>query len=342
MHHTMPQAKYGIFLPVRNGAAYLRQAIDSIIAQTCNDWILVVLDNASSDGSADLASAYQHPGIHVHRSTAILPIWESWQRVWSLLAAGGVDVEYATILGHDDQLLPTFLETIDQLMLDHPQASLYQTGFDLIDAKDRLVRPCRPIPSIESSTDFLAARLWGLRDSFGIGYVFRSSDYVAVGGMPNLPQLLHADDLLFARLARITFKATSRVSQCRYRLHRNSTSHRLSRARIEAQVAATEEYLALLSKEFPDLTNNSAGKMALACYLAREILILRPLALAPLLSRETCLCIRRLQAAYCSVAGGLDYRQWLGTNLFSRDLYAFSKRLMLLYVLLRDTFGPRR
>lgn len=333
----MTQAKYGIFLPVRNGAAYIQEAIDSVVAQTHNDWILVVLDNASSDGSAELASAYRHPNIQVHRSATDLPIWESWHRVLTLLAAGSVEVEYATIIGHDDQLLPTFLEAIEQLITEHPKASLYQTAFDIVDARGALIRPCRPIPAVESSTDFLAARLWGLRDSVGTGYVFRPGDYVAAGGMPNLPFLLHADDLLFARLARITFKATCRSNQCLYRLHRESTSHRLSSTRIEGHVAAIEQYVSLLySSEFPGLLGNRSGNLALACFLAREILILRPLANELLLSAQTCQRIKRLEATYHLVAEKIDYRQWLGTNFVSRIVYAYSKQLMLFYVLLRS------
>ena len=81
--------------------------------------------------------------------------------------------------------------------------------------------------------------------------MFRPRDYVAVGGIPNLPLLLHADDLLFARLARFTFKATSRDSQCHYRLHRASTSHRLTPGRIEAQVAAIEDYVDCCPKSSP-------------------------------------------------------------------------------------------
>ncbi len=335
----MTQAKYAIFLPVRNGAVYVREAIESVIAQTQEDWILVVLDNASSDGTAELASGYGHPRIHVHRSTISLPIWESWHRVWAMLADGSVDVVYATIIGHDDRLLPTFLEAIDQLTVDHPRASLYQTAFDMIDERGKIIRPCRPIPTIESSADFLASRLWGLRDSVGTGYVFRPADYVAVGGIPNLPLLLHADDLLFARLAGISFKATSRVSECLYRLHRGSASHRLTLDRLEAQVAAIEKYVELLREEYPDLMENRAGRAALACFLAREILMLRPLATELLLRSETCLRIKRLESIYHAVAEGIDYRQWLGTNFVSRDLYACSKQLMLLYVLLRGKLG---
>ena len=92
----MTLAKYAVFLPVRNGAMYVREAIESVIAQTSADWMLVVLDNASSDGSAELACTYRDPRIQVHRSGMDLPIWESWHRIWAILANGDVDVAYAT------------------------------------------------------------------------------------------------------------------------------------------------------------------------------------------------------------------------------------------------------
>ncbi|HEX2542307.1 MAG TPA: glycosyltransferase [Caldimonas sp.] len=332
----MIRARYAVFLPVRNGAAFVREAIDSVIAQTREDWVLVVLDNASSDGTADIAEGYAHPRLRVHRSSSSLQVWESWHRVWSMLARRELDVEFATIIGHDDRLLPRFLDAIEQLVIDHPRASLYQTAFDMIDEDGRIIRPSRPIPEVESAADFLAARLWGLRDSVGTGYVFRPADYVAVGGFPNLPFLLHADDLVFARLTQLRFKASSRVSQCVYRLHRGSLSHGISAARLIAQISAIEQYVKLIQDEFPDLMSNSAGKYALACFLAREVMLLLPLATEIFLPSDTCRRLRRLAEAYCEIAPDMDYRQWLGTNLVARAVYPHAKQAMLVWMLLAE------
>jgi hypothetical protein len=332
----MTRARYAVFLPVRNGAAFVREAIDSVIAQTRGDWVLVVLDNASSDGTADIAEGYAHPSIQVHRSSSSLQVWESWHRVWSMLSKREVDVEFATIIGHDDRLLPDFLEAINKLAIAHPRASLYQTAFDMIDENGRMIRPSRPIPEIESAADFVAARLWGLRDSVGTGYVFRPADYVAVGGIPNLPFLLCADDLVFARLAQLRFKASCAVSQCVYRLHRGSLSHGISAARLVAQVSAIEQYVESLHGEFPELMSNSAGRSALACFLAREVMLLLPLAKEVLLPGETCRRLRRLAEAYCEVAPDMNYRQWLGTNFVSRAVYPLAKQTMLVSVLLAE------
>jgi glycosyltransferase involved in cell wall biosynthesis len=327
------RAKYAIFLPVRNGAAYLREALDSIVSQTQGDWLLVVLDNASSDGSAEIAASYADPRISVRRSPTRLSIWASWHRIWTILSNDEIDARYVTVIGHDDRFMPTFLESIDRLIDAYPKASLYQTPYDMIDEQGKHIRPSRPIPAVESSTEFLAARMWGLRDSVGTGYVFRPRDYVAVGGIPDTPQLLYADDLLISRLSKSTFKATSRDSQCLYRLHRGSASHQLTSDRIEGQVAAIEKYVRSVQEEFSGFMGSPTGKAALACFLAREIMLLRPLATRWLMTPMTRWRVHKLSAIYTDVAGNVDYRQWLGVNFVTRHLYAYSKQTMLAYIL---------
>lgn len=334
----MGPVRFGIFMPVKDGISYLQDAIESVIAQNRGDWNLFILDNASSDGTAELVATYRDPRIHIYRSESPLSIWESWHRVWCLVADNFVHVEYITIIGHDDILLPTFLDSISNLIARHPNASLYQTGFDMIDQDGNLIRPCRPIPSYESSEDFLAARLWGIRDSFGTGYVFRSVDYVKVGGIPNMPSLLYADDLLFARLSRLAYKAALSDSQCLYRLHRMSASNQMTALRIKNQIGALVEYIEHLEKEFPEFINSQAGKNALANLLAREVKILAPLGVVFLLGDETSYRVAGLAELYSKVSILKDYRKWLGTNFISQNIYSSAKRIALLYAVIRDKF----
>ena len=47
-----------IALPVYNGANYLREALDSIQAQTFTDFEIVVSDNASTDETMDICYEY--------------------------------------------------------------------------------------------------------------------------------------------------------------------------------------------------------------------------------------------------------------------------------------------
>src|SRR5262249_32665058 len=47
-----------IGLPVYNSARYLRQSLDSLLAQTCADFVLVISDNASTDDTSLICQTY--------------------------------------------------------------------------------------------------------------------------------------------------------------------------------------------------------------------------------------------------------------------------------------------
>lgn len=47
-----------IIVPIYNAAAYLRQCLDSLQAQTVTDWEAILVDDASTDDSADIAAEY--------------------------------------------------------------------------------------------------------------------------------------------------------------------------------------------------------------------------------------------------------------------------------------------
>jgi hypothetical protein len=81
------------------------------------------------------------------------------------------------------------------------------------------------MPAHETAEDFLAARLRLRRDSFGTGYMFRTADYIRVGGIPMYRKLMFADDALWLALMRETYKATLPRELFSYRLHSGATSH---------------------------------------------------------------------------------------------------------------------
>ena len=51
-------ATVSVIMPCHNGEKYLRQAVDSVLAQTYADWELLIIDDASTDGSAAVAKEY--------------------------------------------------------------------------------------------------------------------------------------------------------------------------------------------------------------------------------------------------------------------------------------------
>lgn len=49
---------FSVIVPVYNVAPYLRECLDSVLAQTCADWECVCVDDGSTDGSGDILDEY--------------------------------------------------------------------------------------------------------------------------------------------------------------------------------------------------------------------------------------------------------------------------------------------
>lgn len=61
----MPHPLVSILLPVYNAEPYLAEAIDSLLAQTFTDFELIVVNDGSTDGSADVLARYNDSRIRV-------------------------------------------------------------------------------------------------------------------------------------------------------------------------------------------------------------------------------------------------------------------------------------
>jgi glycosyltransferase involved in cell wall biosynthesis len=332
----MTSRKYAIFLPVRNGAVHIRLAIESVLQQEHVNWRLYVLENCSTDQTVNIVNSYSDARISIHPSKQVLGIDENWKRIDQLLTSGVVDAEMITLLGHDDVLYPNFLSLMDELYQKHPQAGLFQATFDLIDGHGALLRPCKPLPTHESSEDFLSARAWGLRDSFGTGYVFKAEDYLRVGGMPSFPALMYSDDLLFARLAVKGGKVSAGRHGCAYRLHRGSVSASLSVSKLNSQLMALRLFMNCLERDFPDFWTSDQGRDAIACLIAREVLIFDTSWLYLLLPESMRVLVKEFSKRYGERSRGVRYEQWLGSNFVTREVYATTRRLLLAWVFLKD------
>jgi glycosyltransferase involved in cell wall biosynthesis len=57
--------RVSIIMPVRNAAGFVRDAVDSILAQSFKEWELLVIDDQSDDDSAAIVAAYDDPRIRL-------------------------------------------------------------------------------------------------------------------------------------------------------------------------------------------------------------------------------------------------------------------------------------
>lgn len=211
--------KYSVVIPVRNWWNYIKLAIDSILSQTYNDFELIILYNKSSDNTLDIVKSYNDKRIKILESKEDLSIVENWWRIVNLELW-----EYLTISWHDDIFYPNFLEEINSLILKYPQATLYQTHFNLIDKDWNLIRKCHKIEKKETALDFVIKRSHNKRDSYGTWYVMKSNLYKQVWWIPHFESLFYADDALWVVLSSISCKATSQKTLFEYRKHMTSAA----------------------------------------------------------------------------------------------------------------------
>ena len=322
------QGKYAVFLPVKNGEKYIAAAIQSVLEQSYSNFQLVILENRSSDGTLSIVRSFTDQRILVFESVDELGIYDSWRRIHDLLLSKSIVAEFCTILGHDDLFYPAFLNTIDQLVVKHPTASLYQTHFNLVDADGVISRLCRPIAQKETDRDFFIARCWQLRDSYGTGYVFRVSDYLKVAGIPDLPSLLWSDDLLVMRLTRLAWKATAIDICFAYRLHSASTSAKLTRAKLRAMVLAADTFAKIIQLEFSDLIAEPYGRASLGNYINNQVLPLKHIVSKYLYDTNMNLQLEKLELLEASLFSGAG---WRGKYARSKQIERVARRLYYFY-----------
>ena len=87
-----------------NEAEHVREAIDSVFAQTFEDWEVVFWDNASSDGSGDIAASYGHK-VRCFRSEDTLPLGQARKAAYDQTRG-----KFIAILDADDLFMPQSMQ----------------------------------------------------------------------------------------------------------------------------------------------------------------------------------------------------------------------------------------
>ena len=123
-----------------NGSKYLKEAIDSVYAQTYKDWEIIFWDNASTDNSAEIAKIYDGK-LRYFRGDKTVPLYAA--RNFALQQVRG---KYITFLDCDDMWLPQKLERQVELFEHDDKIGLVYSDFEVleIDGSIRSVHNLQP------------------------------------------------------------------------------------------------------------------------------------------------------------------------------------------------------
>jgi len=108
-------------MPVYNGARWLREALDSILAQTFGDFELLINDNASTDATESICRDYMNRDrrVRYHRNPENVGLNNNWT-----LAFKRTSAKYFKWASCNDLLDPRLLERCVELLESRPDAVL--------------------------------------------------------------------------------------------------------------------------------------------------------------------------------------------------------------------------
>lgn len=122
-----------VVMPTYNCADYIAKSIDSVIAQTFGDWELLVMDDHSSDNTADVLAPYLEKYGNIHYHCSPKNVGASAMRNEGIMNSTG---RYIAFLDSDDLWMPNKLEKQLEFMQKH-DAAFSCTGYEYMDASGK-------------------------------------------------------------------------------------------------------------------------------------------------------------------------------------------------------------
>jgi len=166
------QPEISVIMPTYNRARYLDNAVQSVIAQSFDNWELIIVDDGSSDNTFETLDPYiqRYPNIRYmkHRN-----LKAALSRNAGIQASFG---RYITFLDSDDHYLNNHLETRIAILKKFQDVSLISGGFH--SDETIMVKDCYNLDRlIDINECILCGTLFGKKELFCVLEGFRNLEY---------------------------------------------------------------------------------------------------------------------------------------------------------------------
>ena len=242
-----------VVMPVYNGQRFLPEAIDSVLAQTCRDFELIVVDDGSTDGTGRISREYAARDKRVRPLRLDVNVGMGGARNAGIRAARGA---YIAAMDADDISLPQRLQTQLDCLRHNPDIGLCTVQKRIV-KQDLSFSHQHDEPRGHAMN--VLHMFMGLPCALGNVYLARREVMEAVGGYDEGRRRV-ADFDLYARLFEVTRIVSLPQPLYWRRLHADmgSTIHqteaRAARASLRAQWLARlwgeapSDFLALVDR----------------------------------------------------------------------------------------------
>jgi glycosyltransferase involved in cell wall biosynthesis len=122
-----------VVTPVHNGEHFLRECIESVLAQTYRHWDYTIANNCSTDRTLEIAHEYaaKDPRIRIWNSETFVRVEQNYNNAFRQISAAS---KYCKVVAADDWMAPECLEKMVGLAERHPTVGIVG-AYGLMDSK---------------------------------------------------------------------------------------------------------------------------------------------------------------------------------------------------------------
>lgn len=215
--------KISVVMSVYNGAAYVGDAIDSVLNQTYEDFEFIIINDGSTDKTSDIIDSYTDPRIRKYpqKNKGLVP---SLNRGLSLAKGEFIARHDADDISHPDRfaLQVKYLE-------DHPRASVVGSSIEVMNSSGKITHHHRVLANNQELKQELL-----VRSPFAHGSVMMRSSALSIVGEYNADFWPAEDYELWIRLA--TTGTFYNIDECLYVYREHAES--ISSSNLELQKSA--------------------------------------------------------------------------------------------------------
>lgn len=189
----MKDPKVTVLMSVYNGEKYLREAIESILNQTFKDFEFSIINDGSTDRTAEILNCYNDNRIKIVNNEKNIGLAKSLNK--GLKMAGG---EYIARIDADDISMPNRLDVQYNYMKDDPNLAICASSYEQIDENGNTIKIIEGYLECEQLYYFLTFANWLAHSSI----MFKKSIALKVNGYDD--RLIRAQDYdLWYRISRM-------------------------------------------------------------------------------------------------------------------------------------------
>lgn len=216
--------KFSIIIPAYK-INYLKEAIESVVNQTFEDFELLIFDDCSPHDIKSLANEYlADKRVRYFRNKSNYGaerLVDNWNNALSYCKG-----DYVICMGDDDRLTPNSLEIYADLISKYPEISVFHGQTEVIDENGNITEYLEPRFEKESVWQLIYYRWAGLgRQQFVGDFCYNRETLTKDGGFYNLPLAWGSDDITACIAASKNGIVNSQDTCFQYRKNRHTISN---------------------------------------------------------------------------------------------------------------------